>query len=112
MSNGIPFYGVCFTQLNINVGSVSGNTSVEQTFTMPGLLTTDVVIAVVKPTLTTGFDVGNTRISAANTVAITFNNNTGSPIDPPLETYTFVVMRPEKALGGPDALTGGSVIFP
>lgn len=108
---GIPFYGVCVTQLLMNPGSISANTAAELTFTMPGLLVTDVVLAVVKPTLTAGIDVGNTRVSAINTVAITFQNSTASPIDPPAETYTFVILRPEKAIGGPDALTGGVVIF-
>lgn len=109
--SGIPFYGVCVTQLLMNPGSVSGNTAAEFTFTMPGLLVTDIVMTVVKPSLTAGLDIGNIRVSAANTVAITFQNSTGSPIDPPAETYTFVVLRPEKAIGGPDALTGGVVIF-
>lgn len=108
---GISFYGICVTQLLMNPGSISGNTASELTFTMPGLLTTDIVISVVKPTLTAGLDIGNTRVSAANTVAITFQNSTASPIDPPAETYTFVVLRPEKAIGGPDALSGGVVIF-
>lgn len=108
---GIIFDAFCTTQLVINPGSISGNTSVEQTFTMPGLRTRDVVLAVVKPTLTTGFDVGNVRISADNTIAITFNNNTGSPIDAPSETYTIVVMRPEFVPGSADALSGGNVIF-
>lgn len=109
--SGIPFYGVCFTQLLMNPGSISGNTATELTFTLPGLLTSDVVVSVVKPTLTAGLDIGNTRVSANNTVAITFQNSTASPIDPPSENYTFVIMRPEKTLGGPDALSGGVVIF-
>lgn len=112
MSNGIPFYGICATQLLMDPASVAANTSAEQTFTMPGLLTSDVVFNVTKPTLTAGLDIGNVRITAANTVGITFQNSTASPINPPNETYTFLVFRPEKTLGGPDALTGGSVIFP
>lgn len=105
------FDRLCVTQLAMNPGSIGANTAVELTFTMPGLLITDIVMTVVKPTLTVGLDIGNTRVSAANTVAITFQNSTASPIDPPLETYTFIVMRPEKAIGGPDALSGGVVIF-
>lgn len=108
---GIPFYGFCATQLLMNPGVVGANTAAELTFTLPGLLTSDVVMSVVKPTLTAGLDIGNTRVSANNTVAITFQNSTASPIDPPAETYTFIVFRPEKTLGGPDALTGGVVIF-
>lgn len=109
--SGIPFYGICATQLAMNPGSIAANTSAELTFTLPGLLTSDVVFNVTKPTLTAGIDVGNVRVSAANTVAITFQNSTASPIDPPLETYTFLIFRPEKTLGGPDALSGGAVIF-
>lgn len=109
--SGIVFYGFCATQLLMNPGAISGNTASELTFTLPGLLTSDVVISVVKPTLTAGLDIGNTRVSATNTVAITFQNSTASPIDPPAENYTFVIFRPEKTLGGPDALTGGNVIF-
>lgn len=108
---GIPFYGFCATQLLMDPGSIAGNTAAELTFTLPGLLISDVVMSVVKPTLTAGLDIGNTRVSANNTVAITFQNSTSSPINPPNETYTFVIFRPEKTLGGPDALTGGVVIF-
>lgn len=108
---GIIFDGFCSTQLNINPGSIAANTSAEQTFTLNGLLATDIILAVVKPTLTAGFDVGNTRVSAANTAAITFNNNTSSPIDAPAENYQFVIFRPEKPPGSADGLTGGSVIF-
>lgn len=111
MSVGIPFYGICATQLLMNPGSINADTTVELTFTLPGLLTSDVVFNVTKPTLTAGIDIGNIRVSTVNTVAITFQNSTASPIDPPAETYTFLIFRPEKTLGGPDALTGGSVIF-
>lgn len=111
MSTGIIFYGMCFTQVSITPGAISANTSSDVTVTMPGLLATDVVIAVLKPTLTAGVDTGNARATAANTMKITFQNSTASPVTPATETYTVVVARPEKALGGPDALSGGSVIF-
>lgn len=107
----IIFDGFCATQLLMNPGSISGNTATELTFTLPGLLTTDIILCVVKPTLTAGLDIGNTRVSAANTVAITFQNSTASPIDPPAENYQFVIFRPEKPPGSADGLSGGSVIF-
>lgn len=108
---GIIFDGFCSTQLNMNPASVGANTAAEQTFTLNGLRTTDIILCVVKPTLTAGLDVGNTRVSAANTVAITFQNSTSSPIDPPAENYQFVIFRPEKPPGSSDGLTGGNVIF-
>lgn len=111
MSAGIKFYGTCFTQAIVNPGAIGANTSVAVTVPMQGILTTDVIIAVIKPTLTAGIDVGSAFVSATNVAKITLQNSTASPITPPSETYTLVVMRPEKALGGPDALSGGSVIF-
>lgn len=108
---GIIFDGFCATQLMMNPASVGADTAAEQTFTLHGLRTTDIVLCVVKPSLTAGLDIGNTRVSAANTIAITFSNSTASPIDPPSENYQFVIFRPEKPPGSTDGLTGGSVIF-
>lgn len=89
---GTPMTGFKrFTQV-IDVASVAPATSAEQTFTVAGLLPGDVV-TVVKPSLTAGLDVGNVRVSAANTLAITFVNATAAAIDPAAETYILVAMR-------------------
>ena len=53
-------------------------------------------VAISKPTLSAGLVVSAARVSAANTVAITFGNLTASPIEPGLETYRLYVFRPEK----------------
>lgn len=74
--------------------AVSANTAAEQTFTVTGVLSTDVILAN-KPTAQTGLGVVNVRASAANTVAITFMNATGSTITPTSETWTFTILRPE-----------------
>ena len=79
-------------RVGINPASVSANTTAEQTFTVVGLTTDDQVI-VSKPTLTAGFGIVNARVSAANTLAITFINCTASPIDAPLENYTITWFR-------------------
>lgn len=75
-----------------NPTSVSANTTSEQTVTVNGVGTGDFVY-VSKPTHTAGLGIVNVRVSAADTVAITFMNSTGSPIDPPSETYTFKVEK-------------------
>lgn len=80
---------------SINVASVAANTSAEQTFTVTGLKTGDFV-QVSKPSLSAGLVISTARVSAANTLAITFGNLTGSPIDPGAETYLIHVFRPEK----------------
>lgn len=101
----------CSTQVSVTPGQIGSSTSSEVVITMPGILTTDIVLAFIKPTLTAGIDVGNPRISAANTIRVNFQNSSASPVTPPTEIYTVYIVRPEKALGGPDALSGGSVIF-
>ena len=62
--------------------SVAANTTAEQTFTVTGLATTDFVFAVNKPTAQAGLGIVNWRISAANTLAVTYSNDTASPITP------------------------------
>jgi hypothetical protein len=85
--------------LTIDVGSVAANTTAEQTFPLGGVKLGDFVL-VNKPTLSAGLGVSGARVSAANTVAITFNNNTGSPIDPASQTYLVLVLRPNQTITG------------
>ena len=66
--------------------AVAANTTAEQTFTVTGLVASSQV-AVNKPTVTTGLAIVGARVSAANTLAITYQNVTASPITPPAETY-------------------------
>lgn len=69
------------------------NTTAEQTFTVQGLAVGDAVW-VCKPTSQAGLGIVNVRVSAANTLAIAFSNNTGSSITPTAaETYVIGVIR-------------------
>lgn len=86
-------FGVC--SLTIDVASVNANTSAEQTFTLKGAKVGDFV-AVSKPSLSAGLGISTSRISAADTIAITFDNNTGAGIDPASETYLVFWFRAEK----------------
>jgi hypothetical protein len=76
----------------IDVASVAANTSAEQTFTVTGVTTADKCFAN-KPSLTAGIVIGNCRVSATDTVAITFGNLTAGAIDPASETYNIVTFR-------------------
>lgn len=76
---------------SINPASVAADTTAEQTFSVPGLLVGDVVLAVNKPTVTAGLGIVNARVSAADTLAITFSNSTAGAIDAAVETYEVVV---------------------
>jgi len=84
--------------LTLTPSAVSANTSAEQTFTVPGLLTTDVVIGVSKPTTQAGLGIVGYRISAANTLAITFGNFSAGSITPTAsQVYQVTIARPDSA---------------
>ena len=76
----------------INPTTVNANTTSEQTFTVKGLSTTDIVY-VNKPSHQAGLALTGCRVSAKDTIALTFMNTTGSGIDPSSETYTIVAIR-------------------
>jgi len=63
---------------SLDVASVAANTSAEQAFTVSGLKVNDLVI-VNKPSASAGLGVVNARVSAADTLALTFMNATASP---------------------------------
>jgi len=74
------------------------NTTAEQTFTVNGLRVGDVV-SINKPTTQAGLGIVGCRVSAANTLAITFSNNTGSSITPTAaQVYKVVVSRPDSVI--------------
>lgn len=75
---------ICPVVRKVNVGvlvAVAANTSAEQTVAAPGLLVGDFV-SVVKPSFQAGLGVVNARVSAANTLAITFSNLTIGALTP------------------------------
>lgn len=83
-------------QSALTPASVAANTTAEQTFTVKGLLPTDFVM-VCKPTAQAGLGIVGVRVSAADTLAITFSNNTAAPIVPTAgQIYKIYVHRPEN----------------
>lgn len=89
--------GTAITQMRvytptIDPASVAANTTAEQTFTVAGLTTADKVI-VNKPTNTAGLGIVNVRVSAADTLAITFGNFTALAIDAASEVYSVIAIR-------------------
>lgn len=80
--------------VTIDPASVAANTTAEQTFPVNGLLVGDFVVAG-KPTATAGLGIVGARVSATNTLAITFSNSTAAPIDPAAEAYRIFWARPD-----------------
>lgn len=87
--------------ITISPALVAANTSAEQTFTVNGLQVGDFV-EINKPSAQAGLGIGNTRVSAANTLAITFINSSAVGVTPtPNEVYQLCVTRPiASALAG------------
>lgn len=91
------FQAIGVASVTLSPASVAANTSAEQTFTVPGILATDTILSVVKPTAQAGLAIVGWRVSAANTVAITFGNFTASPIVPTAsQVYQITWGRPDS----------------
>lgn len=72
--------------------SVNAVTVAEQTFTVTGLTTADKVI-VNPPAIANSTGICGVRVSAADTLAIRFNNPTAGPLTPTSGTYTVIAVR-------------------
>lgn len=86
--------GMMILTATVDLGSVAANTSEEETATVTGVKTGDVVVCI-DSSLDAGQVVAQARVSAANTVTLQVINTTGSGIDAASKTMTFLVFRPE-----------------
>lgn len=112
MSFPINFDRYVWTQLTLSPTAVASSTTSTQTFTVNGLLPTDQIVEIDRTVSQTGLFITNSYVSAANTLQLQFANITSASITPTANgTYNACFCRPEKSLGGPDALSGG-VVFP
>jgi hypothetical protein len=77
---------------------IAANTSAEQTFTVNGLRVGDWV-CINKPTAQAGLGLDGARVSAANTLAITFGNYTAAGITPTAaQVYLVLVARKDSTI--------------
>ena len=84
--------------VTLSPAAAVANTSAEQTFTVNGLQAGDFV-SVNKPTAQAGLGIVGSRVSAANTLAITFGNFTGSDITPTAsQVYLVLVSRKDRTI--------------
>jgi len=75
--------------------SVANATSAEQGLTVTGLATTDIITGISKPTAQAGLGIVGQRVSAANTLGLTFGNFTAATITPTAsQVYEINVLRP------------------
>lgn len=76
----------------LDPSSVSANSTDEQSFTVTGVASDDLVVAVNKPSHTSGVGIAGFR-AGSDKVHITFINPTGSPVDPGEEDYLIIVLK-------------------
>lgn len=76
--------------------AVAQNISAEQSFTIPGLKVGDFVTVNVNVAQTAGISIGNSRVSAADTLQISFCNDTGGSLTPASGVYYLDIKRPES----------------
>lgn len=99
----LQIHGNARNILAVNFGasktwSSVASTSNEQTATIPGLKATDLIMGITKPTLQAGLTVGTARVSAADTIAITFITSGATVTPTAAEVYTAFIFRPENTL--------------
>lgn len=97
MATDIPrgnIRGIDLLEVTLSPASVANATSAEQTFTVQGLKLHDFV-SVAKPTAQAGLAISTSRVSALNTLAITFINVTSATITPTAtEVYSLFRTSP------------------
>lgn len=87
-------YGTYLIKATLTPAEVATITTAEQTFTVAGLKTGDFV-SVNSPSLVAGVALANARVSAANTLALTFVNPSAGNVTPAAGSYKIFVVRPE-----------------
>ena len=88
--------------ITLTPAATNATTSAEQTFTVPGLQVGDQVTVSLNAAVTVLVDIVNVRVTAANTLGITFANGTAGSLTFPSGTYQVEVNRPYPGL----AMTG------
>jgi hypothetical protein len=82
-------------QATLTPASVATITSIEQTFTVPGILAGDQISGVsLQAAWTVLVDIVNYRSVSNNTLGISFQNNTAGALVPPAGIYLIEVNRP------------------
>lgn len=84
---------------NITPSAVSSATTAAQTFSLPGLLTTDIVTVVgYNGTQTAGIIIAEADCLTANVLTIQFGNVTAGSVTPASGVYTLQIVRSDGPL--------------
>ncbi len=89
-------YGVVNVTLT-PAGTAAGPITASQTFTVPGLLTTDIIEKVDPPSTTAGLAIVGADVSAANTLRILFGSFSTGALTSASGTYRVKIFRSERS---------------
>jgi hypothetical protein len=90
---------------SLTPASVGSAVSAEQTFTVNGLQVGDQVSGIsLQAAWTVLVDIVNFRVTAANTLGISFQNNTAGALTPPAGTYLVEINRSVPLNGNPGSV--------
>ena len=93
----VPIYNggqIVTYQATITPASVATITAAEKTMAITGLVTTDLIVAINKPTSQAGLNCHMARISATDTAQLVFSNVSGGTLTPTAgEVYNCTVIR-------------------
>ena len=88
----LRFPKVSTYSVTINPGSIAANDELDETYTVTGLSTNDIV-TINPPAMNVGLGIMYARVSATDTLQIRWRNFTGSPINPASGTYRILAIR-------------------
>lgn len=76
--------------------AIAANITAEQTFTITGLLVNDIVRLSSTVAQTAGVIINSSRVSAADTLSVSFGNLTAGSLTPVAGIYSLLIHRPEN----------------
>jgi len=91
-------YGLMVVTVFVDIASIAANTTVEQSFNVPGVRLGDMVIVTTASAVNAGVFVASARVTAANTVALRVGNVTVGALDPVAQDCLFFVIRPDAGV--------------
>lgn len=89
-SNSVKIYDVSTTVSPVNIPA---QTTQSQSVGIVGIDSSDKILSITKPTVTSGIGIVGFRVKAKNLIEIDFANFTAGNITPPSEIYTFVLIK-------------------
>lgn len=87
------------TAVTLTPAAITGNTTAEQVFSVPGVAASSVALVNKASSFTSGIGIVGYRVTGSSSVAITFINMSTATVTPPSESYTVGAFAPFPSAG-------------